>query len=344
MGDSAPSAVTSAGRRDVIVVGASAGGVEALVRLVRGLPPDLDASVCVVLHVASSGTSVLPSILDRAGPLPAQPAVDRDPVERGRIVVGPPNCHLLLGREGVRLGQGPRENGHRPAIDALFRTAAKAFGPRVIGVILSGALDDGTLGLSAIKEAGGLAVVQDPDDALAPSMPQSAMHAVEVDFVVPADEIAGLLTRVVTETVEDVLPEPGEQVDIADTIAAVDPGISSQTGGLTCPECGGPLTPEEPNGVLRFRCRVGHVFSEESLLDAQSRGVETALWVAIRSLEERAALLRRTSERIRDRGHEGLAERMARQADAAEGHAQLIRRETVGRADEPIVASEAVEG
>ena len=332
-----------AGRRDVIVIGASAGGVEALVRLVRRLPPDLDAVVYVVLHVASSGTSVLSSILDRAGPLPAYAAVDGEPVESGRIVVAPPNRHLLVGRTGVRLGQGPRENGHRPAIDPLFRTAAKAFGPRVIGVILSGALDDGTLGLSAIKEAGGLAVVQDPDDALAPSMPQSALRAVDVDFVVPADGIPGLLAQLVTETVADVLPEPRDQPDIADTIVVADPNVAPQTGGLTCPECGGPLTPGEPDGVLRFRCRVDHVFSEESLLDAQSRGVETAPWIAIRSLEERAALLRRTSARLRDRGHEGLAERMGRQAEAADGHAELIRRETVGRADEPIAASEAAE-
>ncbi len=158
-------------RHELVVVGASAGGVETLRRLVSELPADFEASVAIVLHVLASGRSVLPAILDRAGPLPARHAADGDPIEPGTIVVAPPNCHLIVEGDRWRVTRGPRENGHRPAIDPLFRTAARAFGPRAIGVILSGALDDGTAGLRTIKICGGATLVQDPDEAQYPAMP-----------------------------------------------------------------------------------------------------------------------------------------------------------------------------
>ena len=173
---------------DMITIGASAGGVEALTELVRGLPVDLPASVFVSLHVPPHGTSMLPQILSRRGPLPAHHARDGEPIEPGRIYVAPPDLHLLIHQGVVRLSRGPRENGFRPAIDPLFRTAARWHGPRVVGVILSGTLDDGTAGLLAIKERGGFAVVQDPDDALFPGMPRNAMDVVHVDHVLPASE------------------------------------------------------------------------------------------------------------------------------------------------------------
>jgi two-component system, chemotaxis family, protein-glutamate methylesterase/glutaminase len=188
----------------VIVVGASAGGVQALSRLAAGLPPDLPAAVAVVLHVPPSGHSVLHQILQRAGPLPCDAAQDGEALRAGHIYVGPPDRHLVLDDREVRLTRGPKENGHRPAIDPLFASAARTHGPRAIGVILSGTLDDGTAGLAAIKLAGGTTVVQDPEDALYPGMPSSAIERVAVDHVVALDELASLLS----ELVGDVGPEP----------------------------------------------------------------------------------------------------------------------------------------
>lgn len=182
-------------RHDIIAIGASAGGVEALTKLVRGLPKDLPAAVFVVVHIPASGTSLLPQILSAQGTLPAVQAVDGQAVEPGRIYLAPPDHHLLLEDSRMRCRRGPRENRTRPAIDPLFRTAAQAYGPRVAGVVLSGTLQDGTAGLSAIKQAGGVAVVQDPQEALFPSMPESALRRVPVDYVLPVPEISPLLAR-----------------------------------------------------------------------------------------------------------------------------------------------------
>ena len=198
--------------RDIVVVGASAGGVESLIRLVRGLPEDFEGSLFVVLHVPPSG-SVLPSILSRAGPLRAEHAVDGEPIEPRRIYVAPPDSHLILKRDAVRVERGPRENGHRPAIDPLFRSAARTFGPRVAGVVLSGSRDDGTAGLSAIKVRGGLTIAQDPAEALYPAMPLSAIEYVDPDCVLPIEEIAQLVATVArgrTESQEEPMDDETE--------------------------------------------------------------------------------------------------------------------------------------
>jgi two-component system, chemotaxis family, protein-glutamate methylesterase/glutaminase len=192
--------------RDVVVVGASAGGVEALSQMVAPLPADLEAAVFVVLHLAPSGTSVLPSILTRRGNLPAVHAVDGASIEHGRIYVAPPDHHLLLEAETIRVVRGPRENGYRPAIDPLFRTAARTFGGRVIGVILSGVLDDGTIGLGTVKEHGGRTLVQDPADALYDGMPQSAIELVSPDTVLPAPELAAAIIEYTREQAPPVAP------------------------------------------------------------------------------------------------------------------------------------------
>jgi two-component system chemotaxis response regulator CheB len=311
----------------IIVIGASAGGIEALTRVVRELPAGLGAAVFVVVHFPSHGTSVLPRILSGAGPLPAAHARDGEAIEPGRIYVAPPDCHLLVKRDRVRVIRGPRENGHRPAVDPLFRTAAAAYGGRVVGVVLSGMLDDGTTGLIAIKRRGGRALVQDPEDALYASMPRSALEHVEADGVAPATEIAGVLARWAAEPIEE---EEGEMDDRPDFTELYMQGFETSNAmghpsGFTCPECSGALWDIRDGELTRFRCRVGHSFSSDALLSEQSDSLESALWTAVTALEERAALLRRVAARMDGRARNGSHERLGEEAEAADRRAALIR-------------------
>jgi two-component system chemotaxis response regulator CheB len=312
----------------LIVVGASAGGVEALSELVRGLPADLPAAVAIVLHVAPAGTSVLPAILNRAGELEARAARDGDRIRPGRIYVAPPDRHLVVEDGMLALRHGPRENGHRPAVDRLFTSAAEAYGPRTIGVVLTGTLDDGAAGLAAIKLRGGRAVVQDPKDALHSGMPASAIARTEVDHVVALRDIAGLLAELAGggRDMTDPPPEPqrhseapGPELDAAPEMPAGD------ASGLSCPECGGSLWYLVEGGTPRFRCRIGHAYSEESLLDQHSRSLEVALWTALRALEERAALLRRMAHRAQVAGHSHSAHTFRGQAGDLDANAAVIR-------------------
>lgn len=315
---------------DIIVIGASAGGVEALSKLVAELPRSLRASVFVVLHL-SRGRSVLPEILSRAGVLPAIHPNDGDPIEPGRIYVSRPDHHLTLEPGRIRILHGPTENGYRPAVDPLFRSAARHYGPRVVGVILTGALDDGTAGLAAVKEAGGVAVVQDPEEAFASSMPRSARAFVAVDHVLPVRDIGALLARLAGQDVPQIDPADDPHVraietDPAPPATALDATDHPGTGfHFTCPECHGTLSEAEERGLVRFRCRVGHVYSPESMLSAQTDAVDRALWVALRSLEERAALTHRLAERARVRNHDRVAKAFADRAAAADEHAVVIR-------------------
>ncbi|MEA2684913.1 MAG: two-component system, chemotaxis family, protein-glutamate methylesterase/glutaminase [Actinomycetota bacterium] len=183
--------------RRVVVLGASAGGVEALSTVVSGFPDDLPAAVLVVLHVAAKGTSVLPDILSRRGPLPATHAVDGERLYCGRIYVAPPDRHITVDRGAVRLSPGPKDNGVRPSIDTLFRSAANAFGPDVVAAVLTGTLDDGTAGLIAVTNGGGITIAQDPEDAAFPGMPASAVRVARPDFVLPAADIAAAVVRAV---------------------------------------------------------------------------------------------------------------------------------------------------
>ena len=285
-------------QRDLVVVGASAGGVDALQELVRGLPPEFPAAVMVVLHVASTGTSVLPQILSRRGPLPAAFAEDGDELRRGQIYVAPADHHMLVQDDRIRLTQGPRENGHRPAIDSLFRSAARAARERCVGVILSGLLDDGASGLRLIKQYGGASVVQDPDDALFPSMPQAAMAIAAIDVVAAARVMGARLCTLVEQPVGPPPEHPYETVEGAPTT-------------LTCPECGGTLWEQEDGPELRFVCRVGHAYSLGALVEEQGRSLETTLWSAVRALEERADLNMRLARRSRGTPQEQYEERGA---------------------------------
>lgn len=337
------------GTRDVVVVGASAGGVEALRKLFTGLPADFPAAVLVVLHVPAGSRSALPDILRRAGKLPVKQAEDGDPVRAGQVLVAGPAQHLLLSEGQVSLSRGPTENGHRPSIDVLFRSAALLGGRRVVGVVLSGALDDGAAGLAAIRSRGGIGVVQDPTDALYPGMPRAAIHSAAPEHVVPISEMATLLQEVVSQDIEidieidsDVdelgdLAEVGEVESVASlmrtetSLARLDssayntldrPGIPST---FSCPDCDGMLARIADPRILRFRCRVGHAWSADSLLTVQSAEVETAMWTALRCLEERAVLTRDLGDRADRRGHRRTAEMFDAQSVQALDSARLVR-------------------
>ena len=322
---------------DIVVIGASAGGVEAISSVVAELPRDLRAAVLVVLHT-SRGRSVFPDILMRAGVLPAIHPADGAPVQYGRIYVAPPDHHMVLEGDTVRIFHGPTENGVRPAVDPLFRSAARMYGSRVIGIVLTGSLDDGTAGLAAVKEAGGLTVVQEPAEAFAPSMPRSAMQSVAVDHVLPLREIPPLIRALTRESVQGAGPRRGPHLvpmepDLGEVPLAVNaedrPGAVSV---FSCPECHGTLWEAEHGGILRFRCRVGHVYSPESMLATQTDSVDRALWIALRSLEERAALTRRLSDRAQARRHTWMSRAFEERARAAEEHANVVRQLLMNRA------------
>ena len=324
----------------VIVIGASAGGVEAISRLVRELPADLPAAVCVVLHFPANGTSVLPRILHRVGSLPAAHARDGEPLEPGRIYVAPPDRHLIVRQDRVELGVGPKENNHRPAVDVLFRTAARNHGNRVIGVVLSGTLDDGTVGLAAIRSHGGLAVVQNPEDALYAGMPRSAVENVGADHVLPVAEIGALLGRLALEPAPEApvraTPPESDKENFMDEMQLDGVHAEERPGkpaGFSCPECDGVLWELQDRDLIRFRCRVGHAYSAETLLAAQKVGLEAALWSALNALEEKAVLARRLAERAAARRHEITARQFEHQFNEALQRAELIR-QALGQATE----------
>jgi two-component system, chemotaxis family, protein-glutamate methylesterase/glutaminase len=268
---------------DVIVVGASAGGVEALQTLAAGLPADLPAAVCVVLHIGSglNGNSLLPEILKHAGALPARQVVDREEIRPGHIYVAAPNCHFVIEPGRLRSVDGPKENMTRPAINPLFRSAAAAYGAQIIGVILTGLLDDGVAGLAEIKRKGGLAVVQNPDTALYPSMPKNALRHVNADYVLDLLDIPTVLARLVhTDRTAKEVVEPMIRTLIK----------------LTCPECSGPLSEEKQGTIVEYRCRVGHLFSPLALSKEQHVKLERTIWSTIVALEEAAEIFEMVSD------------------------------------------------
>jgi two-component system chemotaxis response regulator CheB len=306
--------------RDVIVVGASAGGVEALRAFVAGLPVDLPACVFVVLHMSAASPGVLPAILSRAGRLPAAHPADGDKPVQGRIYVAPPDHHLLLRAGGIAVSRGPRENGHRPAVDPLFRSAAEVYGNRVLAVVMSGSLDDGAAGAGAVVARGGLLAVQDPGDALYPSMPRHAAAAATPDLVAPARRLGALVAARTREAAgsprtlgaHGPVPAGGGtkgELPAENAVAGFDVATLDgewhppRPSGFSCPDCQGTLFEYDDQGMLRFRCRVGHAWSAVSLLARQDSSLEHALWMALRNLEEKAALSDRMAELARARGN-----------------------------------------
>lgn len=319
-------------QRDVVVVGASAGGVEAITKLLAPLPPDLPACILVVLHTPATAVNALATILSRTTDLKVVPANGDVTLTPGTVIVARPDHHLLVVDGHAILTRGPRENGHRPAVDVLFRSAARVLGPRVIGVVLSGALDDGSAGLVSVKSRGGTAIVQDPEDALHAGMPTNAIAASNPDLVLPVSAIPAALVDLVGAEVPDppvMDADPlGEEIAMArmDATAMAASDRPGHPAGLSCPDCHGPLYTIDEHGYVRYRCRVGHAWSAQSLLAKNDSALESALWMGLRSLEEKAALAGDMGKRAAQRGQPLAAGRFSQLADEAHDAAELIRR------------------
>jgi two-component system, chemotaxis family, protein-glutamate methylesterase/glutaminase len=296
---------------DVITIGASAGGIEVLLELVRELPADLPASVFVVVHVPAGHESLLPELLTERGALPAKHPLHDEKIVPGRIYIAPPDNHLVVRQGSMEVVRGPKENGHRPAADVLFRTASTAYGSRVIGVVLSGYGDCGTAGMMSIKARGGMSVVQTPDSAQAPDMPRSVLSRVEVDHATAPVALAGLLARLAALPAGQETPVDG----FVQQLEGKEPGVRAE---VVCPICEGVLTEAQPGVFQHFRCHVGHAFSLESLVREQSEELERTLWAAVRALEESAALSRRLSLVERGAMRRSFAEKAATHAEQAE--------------------------
>lgn len=298
------------GRRDIVVIGGSAGSVEAVKLIACGLSRELLASVLVVLHTPPRERNLITEVLNAAGSLPANEATEGEPLVPGRIYVPPPDRHLIVAKDHVHVARGPKEGLHRPSINMTFRSAANSYAKRVIGVLLSGQLDDGASGLWEIARHGGVTIVQDPEEALFPSMPRNALHDAPIDYRVRSDEIAPLVNCLVSgEPVAKKAPAPQLR------------NHDEKFSGFSCPECHGPLW-QVPEGPPEFQCRVGHTFSLKSLIDEHASTQERKLYEAILALEEGAAL----SDRAVHYLGEECREELTKEAEQLRRHASAIRR------------------
>jgi two-component system chemotaxis response regulator CheB len=310
---------------NVIVIGTSAGGVQTLCELNKHLPKDLDAAVFVVMHIGSE--TLLPQILTRCGKLPAVIAKHGKRYQRGCIYCAPAKYHLVIKDHTTLLTREPRENGHRPAVDVLFRSAARVHRSKVIGVVLSGGRDDGAAGLYAIKARGGVAIVQDPAEATTPNMPQNALNMVEIDFCLPVRQIADVLVQLTNGDVTNITDSPNGGNIMEDEATAYRP--TSEPPGdqipVACPECNGPIYEIRDGKLAHFECFVGHRFSPESLSDQHTDALERALWTAARTLKERVVLHEKLAERKRNKGEEELRKRLDESVATAKNDLQLLR-------------------
>jgi two-component system chemotaxis response regulator CheB len=319
------------GNRDIIVIGGSAGATAPLKQILGRFPLDLPAAVFVVLHIPAQGIGILSTVASAAGKLPVRQATDGMVIENGNVYLAAPDHHLLIDDSHIMLGRGPRENMARPAIDALFRSAALHFGPRVIGVVLSGLLSDGAAGLNAIKRCGGIALVQDPQDAISDEMPLRALEETTVDLCVPGARLGDVLADLARESPGTMLPIPPEirlEVEIAagerlgtDRLTKI-----AEPAALTCPSCGGVLSAIKSGHPLRFRCQVGHGYTADALAKSQEGRVDEALRVALRIIEERAELVHRMAMDARQSGRAAVAEMYSARSAEYREYADMIRR------------------
>ncbi|GAA4872333.1 chemotaxis protein CheB [Actinomycetospora straminea] len=314
----------------VIGVGASAGGVEALLELAGVLDADLPAAVLVVLHQPADAPTVLPGLMDKRCALPVRHARDGDDLVAGTVLLAPPDHHLLIVRGRLEVTRGPRENGHRPAIDPLFRSIAVEAGPAGIGCVLSGLLDDGAAGLLALVRHGGTAMVQDPDESLYASMPQAALEQVPGAIVRSVAELGAAFSDLATRPViGGRRPDPRLVREVAASRAGANVDDEDRpdgpAAGLVCPDCSGPLFDLSEGNMLRYRCRVGHAWSEQSLSSVQDDGIERALFTALQALEDKADLQHRIARTATERGSTRTADRAREAAHHALASAGLVR-------------------
>jgi len=313
--------------RDIVVIGGSAGGVVALTELLSHLDADLPAAVFVTLHVHEATSARLASVVGEKTDLPVAFAADEQPIEPARVTLAPPGFHLLLLDDRIRLIAGPRENLSRPAIDPMFRSAAVAYGPRVIGMVLSGMLDDGAAGLLAVRRCGGEALVQSSETAERPDMPEAAAAAADPVFVGSPSELAARIGELTHGPAGDSPPVPDDLLAELDFNRRALADLSrmdrfGRPAPMGCPACGGPLWVQENRGEERYRCHIGHAYSSLSLLEDQDRALEKSLWVALRTLEERSRLLGRLAER---RVHSATGGQIAARARESQAGAESIR-------------------
>jgi two-component system, chemotaxis family, protein-glutamate methylesterase/glutaminase len=313
-----------AGKRNIIVIGASAGGIGPLINLVNQFPKDFKAAVFIVQHMAPFTPSYLPQILSRSGKLKASHARDGEPIQPGRIYVASPNFHLLVDEEKVVVKKGPKENRFRPSIDALFRSAAYTYGARVISIVLSGMLDDGTSGMWTVKRMGGIGIIQDPDDAICPSMPHNVMEYVDVDHILPIDQMGIMLRQLVDEEVNAVVALPEvelkrlkTEVDIASQDNSFQMGIiqMGEPTSFTCPECSGTLSMMKDGNFTRYRCHTGHAYTHNALLASASKSMEENMWRAVKNFEEVIMLLEDSEQQFTQSGNHAKAEEYSKQAE-----------------------------
>ena len=316
---------------DIVVMGASAGGLEVVAQIVEHLSATLSAALFVVIHTGPDTPGILPQILMRRSEWPARHARDGERIQHGVIYCAPPDHHLLLQDGHVQVLHGPKENGFRPAIDPLFRSAAAAYSTRVVGVILSGALDDGVHGLMRIKQRGGVAIVQNPEDAIVDALPLAAIKYVEIDHIAGAKQIAALLERLAHEPApEEIAPMDEDEVIEATVADGVHHILNSATPGrapsaFTCPDCGGSLWEMKNGKLVRYRCHVGHVYTADSLVMEKDAALENVLWTALRAMEESVALRHRMAKRAREGKISSVAENFERRAEEDEARARLLR-------------------
>lgn len=316
---------------NIVVVGASAGGVEALQQLFSQFSPNLQASFFVVLHIPPESPSVLAELIDKAGPLKAKVPENEESIQPGHVYVAPPDFHLLVKSGYMRLHRGPKENRHRPAIDPLFRSAAIAYRAQTIGIVLTGYLDDGTSGLLAIKRCGGIAMVQDPVDAAYPDMPKNAIAQVEVDYQLPLRNMGGVIAQIVEQPAASVDEVPKDIMMEAKIAEQTMSNISNENrlghlAPMSCPECNGPLWEIDADKVKRYRCHVGHGFTAKALMASQDSALEQALWAAMRTMEERANLAQVMARKEAEQGRSRSAQMYQERAETSRSHAQIIKK------------------
>ena len=333
---------------DIIVMGASAGGLPPIERVLSALPADFPASIFVTIHTAAEGPRLLCDVISRMSSLPVSYASDGDAFKKSRVYLAPPGRHLLLQASCMRVTAGPRENRHRPAIDPLFRSAARALGARVVAVLFSGLLDDGTAGLKAVARYHGVTIVQDPDEARFASMPRNAVEKDSPRYVLPVQKIAPRLVQLVSNGrgrnpgQEQLDAEINNEVKIAEIdMAAIEHEKPGTPSAYSCPECNGTLWEVREGELLRFRCRVGHAYGAESLLTSKNEELESALWTALRTLEEKAALHHRLSEHAAQRDNTRVAKMFRQTAEDMQQQAHTIRHLLLEREEPPLTGTEA---